>query len=68
MNKLQKTGFVEVQRGEERPQGINECQEYPLFTPELIALMRRLIPPERQAIVARSLIFTARKPGTPASR
>jgi len=32
-----------------------------LFTAELIALMRRLIPPARHATVARSLIFTARK-------
>ncbi|MDQ7843159.1 MAG: hypothetical protein QN141_02315 [Armatimonadota bacterium] len=49
-------------RGEELPFGVEECSQYPLFTPELIALMRRLIPPEKQAAVARSVIFTARKP------
>jgi len=43
------------------PYGIGECAQYPLFTTELIALMRRLIPPARHATVARSLIFTARK-------
>ncbi len=63
MNKLQKIGFVDVRRGEELPYGVNECEQYPMFTPELIALMRRLIPPERQATVARSVIFTTRKPG-----
>lgn len=44
------------------PYGVDECEQYPMFTPELIALMRRLIPPERQPKVARSVIFTARKP------
>jgi arsenite methyltransferase len=55
-------GFVEVTRGEELPFGVDECEQYPMFTPELIALMRRLIPLEKQATVARSVIFTARKP------
>ncbi len=62
MNKLQKIGFTEIQRGEEFLFGVDEAAQYPLFTPELIALMRRLIPPERQATVARSVIYTARKP------
>jgi len=41
---------------------VDECEQYPLFTPELIALMRRLLSVERQAKVARSVIFIARKP------
>lgn len=41
---------------------MDECEQYPLFTPELIALMRRLIPPDRQPRVARSVVFSARKP------
>jgi len=57
-----KIGFVDVARGEELPYGVDECEQYPLFTPGLIALMRRLIPPPKQASVARSVIFTARKP------
>ncbi len=44
------------------PIGVDECELYPLFTPELIELMRRLIPVARQAKVARSVIFIARKP------
>jgi len=44
------------------PFGVDECEQYPLFTPELIALMRRLIPRAQQATVARSIIFTAKKP------
>jgi hypothetical protein len=53
---------VDIERGAELPFGVDECEEYPLFTAELIALMRRLIPPERQPSVARSVIFRARKP------
>jgi arsenite methyltransferase len=54
---------VDIRRGEEFPVGIDDCAQYPLFTPELLALMRRLIPPERQPRIARSVIFLARKPG-----
>jgi len=57
-----KIGFLDVARGEELPYGVDECEQYPMFTPELIALMRRMIPAEKQATVARSVIFTARKP------
>ena len=42
--------------------GIDDCEAFPLFTPELIAAMRRLIPPEQQDTVAMSVIVTARKP------
>lgn len=60
--KLEKAGLVEIERGEEQPFGVDECEQYPLFTPELIALMRRLIPDARQARVARSVVFRVRKP------
>jgi hypothetical protein len=44
------------------PFGVDEREQYPLFTAELIALMRRLIPPAQQGKAARSVIFTARRP------
>ncbi len=53
---------MDVERGEQLPFGVDEWEQYPLFTAELISLMRRLIPPERQPSVARSVIFRARKP------
>lgn len=61
MNKLRQIGFSDIERGEELPYGIAECEQYPMFTPELLALMRRLIHPDRQRVVARSVIYTARK-------
>lgn len=47
---------------DERPLSIDDCERYPLFTPGLIATMRRLLPPERHERVARSVVFTARRP------
>jgi len=63
VNKLRSAGFVAVERGEERPVGIEDCVRYPLFTPELLDVMRRYIPLERQPRVARSVTFIARKAG-----
>ena len=36
--------------------------QYPVFTPELLSLMRRHVPSERQSRVARSVVFIAGKP------
>lgn len=45
-----------------RPFGIEEAALYPLFTEELIEVMRRTIPPERHSHVATGVIVKARKP------
>ena len=44
------------------PVTVDDLALYPLFTPELIQLMRTLIPPERQDTVATSVVITARRP------
>jgi arsenite methyltransferase len=62
--KLQRAGFEEVVIGERQPFGIDDVASYPLFTPELIAVMRRTIPAARQACVATAVIARARKPGS----
>jgi hypothetical protein len=38
---------------------VDDLSLYPLFTDELIELMRTLIPPERQTAVATSVVVTA---------
>jgi hypothetical protein len=43
--------------------GIEDCAAYPLFTADLLDIMRRHIPRDRWERVARSVIFAARKPG-----
>ena len=63
MSKLRKIGFSAVRRCEERPVGIDDCEQYPLFTKELLDLMRRHIARERWPQVARSVIFLAEKAG-----
>lgn len=63
VEKVASVGFVDVDVRERRPFGLQDAADYPLFTPDLIDLMRRLIPPERQAQVATAITVTARKPG-----
>ena len=61
--KMEKAGFADIWIGDERPFGIDDAAIFPLFTDEVVSLMRRLIPPERHGAVAVSVIAKARKPG-----
>jgi arsenite methyltransferase len=60
--KLERVGFAEIWVGGHRPYGIDEAALYPLFTPEVIEVMRLTIPPDRQRHVATGVIVKARKP------
>ena len=60
--KLGRAGFVDVWVGAHRPTSIDEASQYPLFTDEVIELMRRTIAPERHGHVATSVIVKARRP------
>jgi arsenite methyltransferase len=60
--KLEKAGLVEIEVLDRHPMSVDELGLYPLFTDELLELMRTLIPPGRQRRVAVSAIFRARKP------
>jgi len=55
-------GFADLRFTNANAFGIDDCALMPLFTPEVIELMRRLIPAERQDCVATALIVRARKP------
>ena len=61
--KLQGVGFEDVWVGGHRPTGIEEASHYPLFTHEVIELMRKTLPPERHDHVATGVVVKARKPG-----
>ena len=65
--KLEKVGFTDIWIGEKRPWGIEQAALFPLFTDDVIELMRRLIPPERHDSVAISVIAKGRKPSEHAS-
>lgn len=60
--KLERAGFADVEVLERAPMGIDDCALYPLFTPELLSTMRRLIPPERLQRIAVSAVIRARRP------
>jgi hypothetical protein len=60
--KIERMGFTDVWIGERIPYGVERAALYPLFTPAVIQLMRELIPPDRQAEVAVSVIAKATKP------
>ena len=62
--KLERAGFVDVWVGGHHPQSIDEASQYPLFTEEVIALMRAALPSEQHDHVATSVIVKARKPDT----
>ncbi len=60
VEKLKRVGFTEVEVVARRPWGIEQCALYPLFDDELISLMRRLIPYDRQDHVGDSIVVKAR--------
>lgn len=59
VEKLQKAGFGSIEVPVRMPWGVDECALYPLFTDELIELMRKLIPLEDQGRVAKSIVVKA---------
>lgn len=61
--KLERAGLEDVRLGERLPFSIDDCAMYPLFTDDVLDLMRRLVPEAAQAVIATSLIVEARKPG-----
>ena len=48
--KLERAEFTEVWVGRHRPFGTDQAALYPLFTPEVIQVMRRTIPPAIRAM------------------
>jgi arsenite methyltransferase len=59
VDKLERAGFGEIKVHERRPVSIDDLTLYPLFTDELIDLMRKLIAPDRQGAVATAIVVTA---------
>ena len=62
VNKLRRVGLEDVEVDGHVPFGIEDVATYPLFTDEVLTLMRRLIPPEEQTRVAVALLVRATKP------
>jgi arsenite methyltransferase len=60
VRKLERAGFTEIAVRHREPMSVDGCALYPLFTDDLIALMRSLIPSDQQQAVATSIVVTAR--------
>lgn len=60
--KLERAGFEAIELGHRRTFCLDDVAAYPLFTPELIGLMRQLVPPESQTAIATGMIVHATKP------
>jgi arsenite methyltransferase len=60
VTKLQRAGFTNIEILERTPMGVDDCALYPLFTPEVLNLMRTLIPPQRQHRIGTAIVVRAR--------
>lgn len=60
--KLKRVGFTNVEVIDHHPFGLEQAEQYPLFTHEVVDLMRTLIPAERQSEIAVSVTFLAENP------
>lgn len=60
VTKLQRAGFTEIEILERSPMGIDDCALYPLFTTEVLDLMRILIPAQRQQAIGTAIVVRAR--------
>ena len=60
--KLETAGFRNVDVLDHSPMGVEDLAAYPLFTPDLLDLMRQLIPPDRQAAVGIAVVVRAQLP------
>jgi hypothetical protein len=55
-------GFDRIETEGRRPFGLAELTRYPLFAPEFLDFLRRVMPPQRHAELVFALVVTARKP------
>jgi arsenite methyltransferase len=68
LHKLDRAGFQDAEVVYRAPLSIDDCALYPLFSDEVIRLMRTLIPVEQHAQVAVAVVVKAQLPEVPAVR
>jgi arsenite methyltransferase len=68
LHKLDRAGFQRAEVVHRTPLSIDDCALYPLFSDEVIRLMRTLIPIELHAQVAIAVVVKAQLPEVPAVR
>jgi SAM-dependent methyltransferase len=60
--KLDRAGLADIEMSERSTLTLDDVALYPLFTPEVLSLMRRVLPDNARQHIATSLIVRARKP------
>ena len=60
VEKLRRAGFESIDVVDRDPWGVGDCALYPLFDDDLIALMKRVIPQNRQTSIGDSIVLKAR--------
>ncbi len=68
LKKFFNVGFEGIEVVERKAFGIEDLTRYPLFDPDFIDFMRRIMPPHRHAELVFSIVVTARKPRISTSR
>jgi SAM-dependent methyltransferase len=63
--KLDRAGLVDVEMSERSMLTLDDVALYPLFTPDVLSLMRRVLPDDTRQHIATSVIVRARKPAVP---
>jgi SAM-dependent methyltransferase len=64
VRKLEKAGFRDVEIVHREPLSIDDCALYPLFTDDVIRLMKQLVEPEKHRAVAVSVVIRASQPAS----
>jgi hypothetical protein len=59
VTKLERAGFTKIEILERTHMGVDDCTLYPLFTTDVLTLMRTLIPPERQQTIGTAIVVRA---------
>jgi hypothetical protein len=65
LKKCFNVGFTEIQVVERSAFGLADLGRYPLFAPEFLDFMRRVMPPERHRELVFSIVITATSPESP---
>jgi arsenite methyltransferase len=60
VQKLKRVGFGDISIPERNPFGLEDAEMSPLFTEDLVALIRRLMSPEKQRQIGTAIVLSAR--------
>jgi arsenite methyltransferase len=66
--KLDRAGLADIEIDQRTALTLDDIAVYPLFTPDVLALMGRLLTHDAQQHIATSMIARARKPASPGQR